>query len=165
MTLPIVESVGESLTVGATASASSESGPDRPAQSLVASDLTEFSEGIFVKQTWSPDSKDEEPWVQLDLAAPAPISQIAIQEGKYGSASSVQAVHDFAASRRRLAHRLPRRHHRRQFRCGSSGAVCRRRDSTRFPAMERPNLDQPNQRVSIAVDRHQESALRTSNND
>jgi hypothetical protein len=79
------------LTVGAKASASSESGPDRPAESLVASDLAEFSEGIFVKQTWSPDSKDKEPWVQLDLAAPAPISQIAIQEGKYGSTGSVQA--------------------------------------------------------------------------
>ena len=91
MTLPIVGSVGESLTVGAVASASSQSGPDRSAQSLVANDLTEFSEGIFVKQRWSPDRKDEEPWVQLDLTAPAPISQIAIQEGKYGSTSSVQA--------------------------------------------------------------------------
>jgi len=91
MTLPIIDSVGQSLTVGATASASSESGPDRPAQSLVAGDLTEFSEGIFVKQTWSPDSKDREPWVQLDLATPVAISQIAIQEGKYGSTGSVRA--------------------------------------------------------------------------
>jgi alpha-L-fucosidase len=91
MTLPIVDSVGDSLTVGATASASSQRDPDHSAQSLVASDLTEFSEGIFVKQTWSPEVRDEEPWVQLDLATPAPVSQIAIQEGKYGAASSVQA--------------------------------------------------------------------------
>jgi hypothetical protein len=80
------------VTIGATASASSESGPDRPARSLVAADLTEFSEGIYVKQSWSPDSKDKEPWVQLDLAAPTPIDQIAIQEGKYGSPGSVRQL-------------------------------------------------------------------------
>jgi alpha-L-fucosidase len=91
MTLPILDSVGPSLTVGAKADASSETDSDRTAQSLVASDLTEFSEGIFVKQTWSPDSHDEDPWVQLDLAAPTEVSQIAIQEGKYGSVGSVQA--------------------------------------------------------------------------
>ena len=39
MTLPIVDRVGPSVTIGATASASSESG-DRPARSLVAADLT-----------------------------------------------------------------------------------------------------------------------------
>jgi alpha-L-fucosidase len=89
MTLPIVESVGLSVTIGATASASSESA-DRPARSLVAADLTEFSEGIFVKKTWSPDGKDKEPWVELDLVTPAPIDQIAIQEGKYGSRGSVR---------------------------------------------------------------------------
>jgi len=91
MTLPVIDSVGESVTVGATAQASSESGPDHPARSLVASDRTEFSEGIFVKQTWSPQSRDTEPWVQLNLPAPALISQIAIQEGKYGSVSSVKS--------------------------------------------------------------------------
>ena len=53
--------------------------------------MTEFSDGIFVKQTWSPESKDEAPWVQLDLTVPDSVSQIAIQEGKHGSTSCVQA--------------------------------------------------------------------------
>lgn len=89
--LPITDSVGESLTIGAKASASSQSGPDSSPQTLVASDLKEFSEGVFVKQRWSPNSKDKEPWVQLDLANPAMINQIAIQEGRPGSVGAVQA--------------------------------------------------------------------------
>ena len=57
---------------------------------MVAATATEFSEGIFVKNTWGPTSKDPQPWLQLVLANPATVSQIKLMEGKFGSGSRVQ---------------------------------------------------------------------------
>ena len=57
---------------------------------MVAANATEFSEGIFVKNTWGPDSKDAQPWLQLVLEKPTAVRQIKLMEGKFGSGSRVQ---------------------------------------------------------------------------
>ncbi len=57
---------------------------------MVAANATEFSEGVFVKNTWGPDSKDPQPWLQLVLAKPVIVSHIKLMEGKFGSGSRVQ---------------------------------------------------------------------------
>ena len=44
----------------------------------------------MVKSSWSPDSKDKDPWIQINLAQPESVSQIQIREGKFGAASRVQ---------------------------------------------------------------------------
>lgn len=46
--------------------------------------------GIFVKSSWGLNSKDKEPWLQIQLDAPKSVSQIKLMEGKFGSASRVQ---------------------------------------------------------------------------
>ena len=81
------------LTIGATATASSEKSAKNTANSIVAGDLKEFSEGIMVKSSWSPDPKDKAPWIQVELTEPKSVSQIQIREGKFGAASRVK---DFA---------------------------------------------------------------------
>jgi hypothetical protein len=86
-----IKTVGESLTIGAEAVASSELSPSKAASSVVASDATEFSEGIFVKSAWSPNRKDENPWIEVRLTEPRLVDQVLIREGKFGSVSSVEA--------------------------------------------------------------------------
>ncbi|VGO19215.1 alpha-L-fucosidase [Pontiella sulfatireligans] len=78
------------VSIGAAATASSEHNPKKGARNVVAADATEFSEGIFVKNTWGPDSKDAQPWIQLELKVPMSVSQIKLMEGKFGSGSRVQ---------------------------------------------------------------------------
>ncbi len=85
---PIV-TVGQTLTIGATASASSEY-DKRPANSVVASDAKEFSEGIFVKSAWSPARDDKSPWLQVTLKKSETVEQILIREGTFGKASAIQ---------------------------------------------------------------------------
>ncbi|VGO18609.1 alpha-L-fucosidase [Pontiella sulfatireligans] len=85
-----IKTVGLPLTIGATATASSEKSKKNAARSVVASDLKEFSEGIMVKSAWSPDSKDKNPWIQIRLKKPQMVSQIQIREGKFGNASHVE---------------------------------------------------------------------------
>jgi len=85
-----IKTLGDPVSIGATATASSERNPNRSAQNVVAATATEFSEGIFVKNTWGPTSKDPQPWLQLVLANPATVSQIKLMEGKFGSGSRVQ---------------------------------------------------------------------------
>ncbi|VGO19217.1 alpha-L-fucosidase [Pontiella sulfatireligans] len=78
------------VSIGAAATASSERSPNKSASNVVAADATEFSEGIFVKNTWGPASKDKEPWLALKLIEPKSVSQIKLMEGKFGSGSRVQ---------------------------------------------------------------------------
>ncbi len=85
-----IKTLGIPVSIGAVASASSERNPSKGPQNVVASDATEFSEGIFVKSSWGPHQKDKEPWLQLLLHEPKAISQIKLMEGKFGSGSRVQ---------------------------------------------------------------------------
>jgi len=85
-----LKTIGLPLTIGATTTASSEKSTKNAARSIIASDMKEFSEGIFVKSAWSPESKDKSPWIQVKLAKPGTVSQIQIREGKFGSASKVE---------------------------------------------------------------------------
>jgi len=85
-----IQTLANPVSIGATASASSERSPNKAAQNVVAANVTEFSEGIFVKNAWGPDSKDKQPWLELKLAEPKSVSQIKLVEGKFGSASRVQ---------------------------------------------------------------------------
>ncbi len=93
--LPVVESVGASLTIGAKATASSEgtsSGKPAPASNVVASDATEFDQGDYVRGVWRPEmGKDDAPWLQITFDGIKTVRQIYIQEGKVGQASTVQA--------------------------------------------------------------------------
>ncbi|CAA6678658.1 MULTISPECIES: alpha-L-fucosidase [unclassified Lentimonas] len=79
------------LSIGATATASSEKSAKHTANSIVAGDLKEFSEGIMVKSSWSPAPKDKAPWIQIELTESQSVSQIQIREGKFGAASRVKA--------------------------------------------------------------------------
>ncbi len=85
-----IKTLGVPVSIGAKATASSERNPKNSARNVVAADATEFSEGIFVKNTWGPGSKDVQPWLQLVLAKPSTISQIKLMEGKFGAGSRVQ---------------------------------------------------------------------------
>ncbi|VGO18600.1 alpha-L-fucosidase [Pontiella sulfatireligans] len=85
-----IKTVDLPLTIGATATASSERSENHSARSFVASDLKEFSEGIMVKSAWSPARDDKAPWIQVTLAKPESVDQIQIREGKFGSPSRVE---------------------------------------------------------------------------
>ncbi len=85
-----IKTLGIPVSIGATATASSQRKPDKSPQNVIASDATEFSEGIFVKSSWGPNSKDREPWLQVKLSGPKSVSQIKLMEGKFGAGSRVQ---------------------------------------------------------------------------
>jgi alpha-L-fucosidase len=85
-----IKTLKTQLSIGAKASASSERSPDRSAQNAVAADATEFSEGIYVKKSWSPGAKATLPWLQLTTKEPVTVSQIKLMEGRFGSSSRVQ---------------------------------------------------------------------------
>ncbi len=89
MDVPVVASVGGSVTVGANVTASSKAGDQNPAQAVVAADATEFSEGTFVRAQWKPDRNDEAPWLEVEFEEPRNISQIQMHEGRYGNPSAV----------------------------------------------------------------------------
>ncbi len=84
-----VATAGQTLTIGAAATASSEYGPTRPASSVVASNATEFSEGIFVKTAWTPGKGDDQPWLQVTLNTSQTIDQILIRESRFGRTSTI----------------------------------------------------------------------------
>lgn len=86
-----IQTLNTPVSIGAEATASSERSPNKSAQNVVAADATEFSEGIFVKNTWGPASKDAQPWLQLKLTASKSVSQLKLMEGKFGSGSRVQS--------------------------------------------------------------------------
>ena len=94
MDLPIISTVTKSLTIGANVKASSSgkngnkmTTPD----AVVATTLTEFDDGAFVKATWRSDRKDKKPWIEITLEKPALISELSIQEGLYGKNGTVEA--------------------------------------------------------------------------
>jgi len=85
----LIKTLGMSLSIGATVTASSERAASKCAQNVVAADAKEFSEGIFVKSSWGPKSNDQQPWIALKLAEPQSVSQIKLKEGKFGHGSQV----------------------------------------------------------------------------
>ncbi len=85
-----IQTLRDPVSIGAAATASSERNPNKGPKNVVAADATEFSEGIFVKNSWGPNSKDRQPWLQLKLAEPKAVSQLKLMEGKFGSGSRVQ---------------------------------------------------------------------------
>ena len=89
--IKLIQTVGTPWTIGAKAAASSERSPEKGARCVIASDLKEFSEGIFVKNAWMPDGKDKTPWIALELEKPVPVSQIQIREGRFGQTGNVQS--------------------------------------------------------------------------
>ena len=91
MEIPVVRSVGESHTIGAVALASSQGSDSTPASAVIASDATEFHEGAYIRSVWSPSRKDQAPWLQIEFRTAKPVSQIQIQEGRYGAESTVGA--------------------------------------------------------------------------
>ena len=94
MDLPVISSVGESLTIGADVKASS-CGSSRnvmtKAEAVVATDATDFDEGNFIRAVWRADGKDEKPWLEISLKKASPVDQVQIQEGRYGSDSTVKS--------------------------------------------------------------------------
>jgi len=85
-----IRTSSDPVSIGATATASSERNPNSGPQNVVAADATEFSEGIFVRKAWGPSSKDRQPWLQLKLGEPKSVSRLKLMEGKFGSGSRVQ---------------------------------------------------------------------------
>jgi hypothetical protein len=87
----VIPSVAESWTVGAVASASSQVSDATPASAVIASDATEFHEGTFIRSVWSPNRKDTAPRLEIAFENAKPVSQIQIQEGRYGADSTIEA--------------------------------------------------------------------------
>jgi alpha-L-fucosidase len=90
MKIPVSASVGKNLTIGAVASASSQGSDKTPASAVIASDATEFHEGTFIRSVWSPAREDVSPWLQVAFDNARSISQIQIQEGRYGADSTIE---------------------------------------------------------------------------
>ncbi|MHC5058444.1 MAG: alpha-L-fucosidase [Planctomycetota bacterium] len=94
MDLPVVRSVGDSLTIGADARASS-CGVSRQvmtkAEAVVATDATDFDEGNYIRAVWCAGSTDPKPWLEVRLKKAFSFDQVQIQEGRYGSDSSVKS--------------------------------------------------------------------------
>ena len=94
MELPVVDSVGDSLTLDSTASASSE-GEDAnkpaPAANVVATTATDFDQGAFVRAVWRPKGEDKQPWLQIDFGEERTVSQLEMMEGKVGQSSTIKA--------------------------------------------------------------------------
>jgi hypothetical protein len=91
MEMPVIPSVGKNLTIGAVASASSQGSDATPASAVIASDATEFHEGTFIRSVWAPNQTDETPWLEIAFENARPVSQIQIQEGRYGADSTIEA--------------------------------------------------------------------------
>jgi hypothetical protein len=93
MDLPVVSSTGESLTIGASVKASScgssRNSKTRP-EAVVATDATDFDEGNFIRAVWCSEGRDKQPWIEIKIKKPALVDQIQIQEGRYGSDSTVR---------------------------------------------------------------------------
>ena len=94
MSIPVVKSVGDSLTIGCEVKASScgisrrkMTTPD----ALIAKEATEFFDGAYIRSVWKSDSKDKKPWLEFKFKAPVTITQITMNEGRVGRPSSVQA--------------------------------------------------------------------------
>lgn len=86
-----IETVKLPLTIGATASASTEKSKKNAASAVVASDMNQFSEGIFEKRSWNPDKKDKAPWLKLDFDKAVTFDQVQLREGRFGTVSKVKA--------------------------------------------------------------------------
>jgi alpha-L-fucosidase len=83
--LPVVKTEETpSLTVGATASASSEQSARRRAEATIVADITVFDEGAHSKSFWQPKGNDSKPWIMIDLGRTANFDQIVVHE--YNSA-------------------------------------------------------------------------------
>jgi alpha-L-fucosidase len=91
--LPVVKSVGDSLTVGAKvkASSSGDSGhkPTRP-EAVIATSAKEAHDGAYVRAVWQTEGSDKKPWLEIDFGKPAVVQQVAIQEGRYGRVGTVE---------------------------------------------------------------------------
>lgn len=85
-----IQTKGDPVSIGATATASSSRNEKNGPQNVVASDAKEFSEGIFVKSSWGPQSKDPEPWLEVKLTGATAVSQIKLMEKAFNKPSRVQ---------------------------------------------------------------------------
>jgi alpha-L-fucosidase len=84
-----VRTIGDSLTLNAGVTASSNSDI---AQNIVADNVKEFTEGIYVKTPWSMGAKDKEPWLMLDLRKTQTFNLVGVKEGhKFSSAGKVSS--------------------------------------------------------------------------
>jgi alpha-L-fucosidase len=94
MDLPIVKSVGESLTIGGSVQASSSGECARKKtkpEAVIATTAGEFHDGAYVRSIWRAASGDKTPWIEVDFKKSAVVEQVAIQEGRYGHSGTVQA--------------------------------------------------------------------------
>jgi alpha-L-fucosidase len=87
---PIPTLPGDPVSIGAVATASSQRHESKGPENVVASDAKEFSEGIFIKSSWGPNSRDKQPWIQVKMPESKTVSRIKIMEGRFGSPSRVQ---------------------------------------------------------------------------
>ena len=93
MDIPVIKTVGPSLTIGSKVSASSSGScahKQTTPQALVATQPTEFFDGSYIRAVWRSGSKDKTPWVQFDFKKSGLVDQIAIQEGRYGRPGTVR---------------------------------------------------------------------------
>ena len=91
--LPIAKSVSTSYTIGASVKASSsgscahkQTHPD----AVIATTAKEVHDGAYVRSVWRAERNDKEPWLEIDFSEPKTVTQIAIQEGRYGSAGTIE---------------------------------------------------------------------------
>jgi alpha-L-fucosidase len=91
--LPITKSVSTSYTVGAavTASSSGSCGHKQTSpEAVIATTAKEVHDGAYVRSVWRAEGKDKKPWIEIDFGQPRVVTQIAIQEGRYGSSGTIK---------------------------------------------------------------------------
>ncbi|WOH39459.1 alpha-L-fucosidase [Thalassotalea fonticola] len=82
--LPVIATINEAVTLAATATSSSDKSSKFTAAKMISGSATNFSEGINVRDSWSPEPTDNKPWIQLDLPTEQDVDYINIGSQSYG---------------------------------------------------------------------------------
>ena len=101
MDVPIIKSVGPSLTMGADVKASSSgtsAHKETSPNAIIATEPSDFYDGAYVRSVWRSGSGDKKPWLEISFKKPALVDQIGIQEGRYGRRGTVKAFTIFLRS-------------------------------------------------------------------
>lgn len=82
--LPVIPTINNAVTLNATAISSSDKNEKFTAKKMVSGTATNFSEGINVRDSWSPKVDDKAPWIELKLHNKEPIDYLIIGSQSYG---------------------------------------------------------------------------------
>ncbi|WNC73049.1 alpha-L-fucosidase [Thalassotalea psychrophila] len=82
--LPVIATIKNSVSLTASAKSSSDKSPKFSASAMVSGSATNFSEGINIRDSWSPNHIDKKPWIELNLHGKQAIDYLSIGSQSYG---------------------------------------------------------------------------------